>query len=336
MGEMEVYPPPLHAQFAPGLGWRFHGLHVGEWTWPSLAIVDIAIATLADMPDEFRGDDERVASLLRRKGATVATVPWTADFAWEDFDLVVVRSTWDYSSDRPRFVKWCSRVGDKLENQSDLIIWNSDKRYVDDLIAAGVPTVPTSFVGATDSVPPIDGEVVIKPTVSAGGRNTGRFGPSSKEAAFNLIDRITQDGGEAMIQPYLSNVETKGEKAVVFIDGEISHVLRKGGILQPDEVAPIRSGGLGVAEAMFDPDLVMSARADPAEMDLARGVLDWIGRRFNTVPLTCRVDMIEDDAGDPIVLEVEAVEPYLYLDFAPTAAEILSNAILARAAVRAS
>ena len=303
---------------------------------PSLAPVDIAIATLAEMPDEFRGDDVRIASLLRRNGVTVSTVPWTADVAWEDFDLVVVRSTWDYTRDRPHFVKWCSRVGDKLENQADLIIWNSDKRYVEDLIAAGVPTVPTSFVSAADSAPPIDDEVVIKPTVSAGGRNTGRFGPSSREAAIDLIDRITQDGGEAMIQPYLSNVETTGEKAVVFIDGEISHVLRKGGILQPDEVAPIRSGGLGAAEAMFDPNLVTPATAEPAEIDLARSVIDWIGKRFKTVPLTCRVDMIEDVAGAPIVLEVEAVEPYLYLDMEPTAAEMLSNAILARAAVRAS
>ena len=135
-----------------------------------------------------------------------------------------------------------------------------------------------------------------------------------------------------MIQPYLQSVEGSGETAVVMVDGEVSHILRKGSMLRPDEVAPVRlDDELGVAEAMYDPELVLASSAAADELELARQVIDEVRRRFATTPLYARVDMLRDADGDPVVLELEAVEPNLYFDQAPGAAERLADAIVDRA-----
>ena len=297
--------------------------------------VHIAIARAAGIPDEFRGDDDLVASLLRQLGAQVDLSAWSAeDVDWDKFDLVAIRSTWDYSQDQPRFVKWCAEIGDRLENDAGLVVWNSDKHYMMDLAIARIPTVPTRYVGPSDPYPEFVGEFVVKPTVSAGGKSTGRFGPSSHSSAIELIDEITASGGVAMIQPYQAAVATSGETAVVVIDGSVSHVLRKGEILQPDEVAPVSDDWLGVAKAMYEPDLVQRSEARPEELELTEGIMGWIETRFGTVPVACRVDMVRGADGRSIILELEAVEPYLYLALAPEAAVRLARVIFERAQAR--
>lgn len=138
--------------------------------------VRIALASISGMPSEFLADDGNVASILRSGGVEVVVAPWdTPTIDWNMFDLVVARSTWDYSRRHREFCEWVRRRGSRLENDADLIIWNSDKCYVSDLIAAGLPTVETTFVAPGDPEPAIVTEVVVKPTVSTGGRNTGRF-----------------------------------------------------------------------------------------------------------------------------------------------------------------
>lgn len=218
-----------------------------------------------------------------------------------------------------------------MENDADLIIWNSDKRYVSDLIAAGVPTVETTFVAPGDPEPAIVTEVVVKPTVSTGGRNTGRFGPASADGALTLIERIHAEGGTAMVQPFMDEIDAAGETAVVVIDGEVSHVLRKRSYLCPDEMAPTHADELGAAQAMYEPGLVSSAQADQDELDLASKALKFIADRFETIPLACRVDMVRHQ-GAPTILELEAIEPSLYLEREPGSAERLASAIIVRAA----
>ncbi len=100
--------------------------------------------------------------------------------------------------------------------------------------------VSTEFVGPGDPLPELDGEVVVKPTISAGARDTGRFSACAHAGALALVARLREEGRTAMVQPYLPAVEEHGETAIVFIGGEISHVLRKGAVLGADEEAPIR------------------------------------------------------------------------------------------------
>ena len=293
----------------------------------------ITVATFEGMPAEFGWEDRLLLDKLRERGAEVAYVPWTDDEAdWDSPDLVVARSPWDYAQRHAEFVEWVRRVGAPLENAPALIEWNSDKRYLGDLAADGVPVVETTYVGRGDQVPAIDSEVVVKPAVSGGARDTGRFGPASAEAGRALIERICDRGGTAMVQPFVATVETSGETAVVTIAGEVSHVLRKAPVLRPDEVAPVREDGLGVAEAMYDPGLVVAGDADSDEIELAGRTLGAVRRRFSTTPLIARIDMLRDPSGRPVVLELEAIEPNLYFDHAPEAADRLADAIIARAA----
>jgi hypothetical protein len=291
----------------------------------------VAIATFASMPPEFT-DDERLADALGALGADAARVPWDDSAAdWSSFASVVIRSTWDYSQRREEFVAWADSVGSRLHNSPDVIRWNTDKHYLGELEAAGLPVVHTDYIAPGDPVPELDGEVVVKPTVSAGAKDSGRFSERTHGEARALIDRVHRSGRTAMVQPYLASVDTTGETAIVCLDGEPSHVLRKAAVLRPDEVAPVRDDAVGAAEVMYDPNLVVAGEARQEEFDLAREVIEHVTERFAYVPLYARVDMVAGPDGSPVLMELEAVEPNLYLDQAPGSAERVANAIVARA-----
>jgi hypothetical protein len=251
--------------------------------------------------------------------------PWDdASVDWEAFDRVVIRSTWDYTGRVEEFLAWCARVGPhRLRNPPDLVAFNADKRYLGRL---SVATVPTRFVAPGDSLPRLEGEVVVKPNISAGARDTGRFGPAAHTAACALIARIQASGRVALIQPYMAAVDEHGETALVFLAGELSHVLRKRAVLDRDEVAPVAEGELGVAIAMLQEDLVVAGEADAAERALAQRVLGEISERFGT-PLYARVDLLTGPDGEPALLELEAIEPNLYLATSPGASERLVAAV---------
>jgi hypothetical protein len=292
--------------------------------------VRIAFATCAPLPDGWP-DDAPLAEALRERGADVAYGVWDDQrFDWSRFDSVLIRSTWDYTRRRERFLEWTRSLRGRLDNPPEIVEWNSDKRYLADLAAAGIATVPTVYVEPGDPAPELEDEVVVKPTVSAGARDTGRFSPGAHGQAHALIERLRSRGRTAMLQPYLPAVESQGETAIVFIDGVESHALRKDVILGPDQEAPLSDSELGSAAAMFSPELVGAADAGAAERELASTVVAELARRFETTPLYARVDMLAGQDGDPILLELEAVEPSLYFEQAPGAAERFADALLRR------
>lgn len=293
-----------------------------------MARMKVALATCDVVPPEF-DDDERLAQRLRSRGVSVEFVSWDAEVDWGEFELVVVRSTWDYTGRLEEFLGWAGSVGGRLRNAPGVLAWNSDKRYLAELEAAGVAVVPTRFVEPAEAVPELDGDVVVKPAVSAGGRDTGRFGPAAHWEARALLRRLSEEGRVAMVQPYLGAVDERGETALVFVAGEFAHALRKRAVLGPDEVAPVRDDALGAAEAMYDPDLVTAGESSAAERDVAERIVVYVADRFGRPPLYARVDLIHDAAGAPVLLELEAVEPYLYLETHPATAERLAEAIVA-------
>lgn len=282
-------------------------------------------------------DDPLLGRLLAERGVDASVHAWTdPEVDWDAADLVWVRSTWDYTARFDQWLEWLGRLtqsGARVENDPGLLAWSSDKRYLADLAGAGLPTVPTVYVAPGDPLPALHGEVVVKPSVSAGGRDTGRFSPPCHDEARALAALIVASGRSALVQPFLPDVERRGETAVVVVDGQVSHVLRKGSVLAPDEVAPLRADALGAAEAMYDPALVRidPEGATPAELELVRAVLDHVRGRFGTTPLQLRVDLLAGPDGGPVLLELEAVEPHLYLDAAgPGAAARLVDAVLRR------
>ncbi len=294
----------------------------------------IAIASMAARPSDF-SDDELVVELLKQRDVDAAIHPWDDErVAWRSFDLVVIRSTWDYTRRREHFLAWADWLGGALHNPPPLVRWNSDKRYLLDLAAAGLPVIETTYVRPGEPPPDINRESVIKPTVSAGARDTGRFSQHEADQAAALIGAINASGRTAMVQPYLRSVDSNGETAIVFIDGKPAHALRKRAVLRPGEIAPVRDDPVGAAEAMYDPDLVSAATATAAELESATAVVAELTRRFGSAPLYARVDLVQDSTGRPVLLELEAVEPNLYLGEAPDTAPRFADAIKARAVQR--
>jgi glutathione synthase/RimK-type ligase-like ATP-grasp enzyme len=283
--------------------------------------VRVAFATCWAFPDGAE-EDRPAAALL---GADF--VRWDdPDIDWTVYDRVVIRSTWDYTFHLGAFLSWARGVGaGRLRNTPQLVAFNCDKRYLAELSCR---TVPTLYVGPGDRLPQLTGEVVVKPNVSAGARDTGRFSEISHAGALALIEQIRASGRTALVQPHVPSVASEGETALIFIGGEPSHAARKKPILAPDEVAPTIEDGLRVAKAMLDDDLVEAAQATVAQMQMARGLLDEISGRFG-MPLYARVDVVNDAGGEPMLLELEVVEPRLFLDLAPGAAERLAAAVAA-------
>jgi hypothetical protein len=281
----------------------------------------IAFATCRDISAGW-ADDREAARL-----AGAEFVVWDDPAVdWEAYDRVVLRSVWDYSRRIDEFLAWCAAVGpERLRNRPDLVAFDADKRYLGEL---GVPIAPTTFVEPGDPLPELAGEVVVKPNVSAGARDTGRFGPARHAEALALVERIRASGRVAIVQAYLADVDRSGETALVFIAGEPSHVLHKRPVLRGQGEAPLSEAGHGPAAVMLEDDLVRPGAAEPAQREFADQVLVAVSARFGT-PLYARVDVAADADGRPVLMELEAIEPCLYFDLVPGAAERFARAVLA-------
>jgi hypothetical protein len=282
--------------------------------------VRIAFATCADLPAGW--DDDREAARLSGAEFVVWNDPGVD---WEAYDRVVIRSVWDYSRRVDEFVAWCRSVGSgRLRNHPELVAFDADKRYLGELRAR---TAPTTFVAPGDPLPALEGEMVVKPNVSAGARHTGRFGPGAHAEALALVERIRESGRVAIVQSYLADVDRGGETALVFFAGALSHVLRKRPVLRAEGEAPLGEDPDGPAAVMFEDDLVVPGEATEAQRAFAADVIAEVTGRFGT-PLYARVDVAATDDGAPVLMELEAIEPCLYMDLVPGAAERFARAAL--------
>lgn len=277
-------------------------------------MTSILIATCAEFP-EGDGDDLALPGLL---GDAHFAVWDDASVDWAAAELVLIRSTWDYSWRRDDFLAWARSVGPALLNPVEVLEWNSDKRYIGDLRAAGLPVVPTLFVAPGGALPMVESEVVVKPTVSAGSRDTARFEGKDEAGWMALIGAIHRSGRTAMVQPYLSSVDERGETALLYFDGVYSHAIRKGPILRPD-ARPTSD--------FFAAEDIAPREPTAAERAVADRVVAYAGERFGPLAYA-RVDLVEGPGGGPLVLELELTEPSLFLAHAPGAAERFAAVVL--------
>ncbi|ORB51896.1 hypothetical protein BST42_16280 [Mycolicibacterium rhodesiae] len=249
------------------------------------------------------GDDDGLIAALRTRGLHARWLSWD-DPQTETADLVILRAAWDYAERRDEFLAWTRRVPHLL-NAPDVVAWNSDKHYLQDLADAGVPTVPSYFFGPGDTVRLPKGEVVVKPAIGAGSIDTGRF--VDRAAARAHIAALQDSGRTALVQPYDARVE-QGETALVFLGGRQSHAFTKGPMLPPEgQPAALHESGTYVEESLApaDPDFEM--------WDAGLAALAAAGRHLGIETselLYARVDLI-GGAVDPLVLELEVVEPGL-------------------------
>jgi len=283
----------------------------------------IAIATCAELPV---ADDDGVllADSLATVGIESVPVIWDApERPWSDFDLVVLRSTWDYTEKLPAFLDFVEHLA-RVENSAEVVRWNTDKHYLDDLARRAIPTIPTTYAHRGDDLVLPEGSVVVKPTVGAGSMGAEQFGPDQHAEAAAHVERLVVQGKVAMVQPYLDLVEDLGETAVVLIDGIPAHAIRKGPLLtvsELDRTGLYRTESIEAREASAEERAVATAAHGAACAHLGR-----------TSPLLyCRVDLLPGPHG-PVVVELEATEPSLFLSFSPPTADLLAEAILSRLA----
>ncbi len=294
------------------------------------------VALLTDIASRDIDDDlAPLTTALVAAGATVTRPAWDDPSAsFDGVDRVVIRSPWAYHECPDRFCDFLDELATRVpvDNPPEVVRWNTDKRYLHDLAAAGIPITPTTFFppGATFDLSVLaectTDDVVVKPSISAGSRNTARYRASDSAAVVAHVEALQRSGQVAMVQPYLVAVDTAGETAVVLIDGVVSHGLRKG---------PLLRLGAGLVEGLFAVEEMAPRTPTPQHLALVDTVRTFLHRRFAPVfgdrPLLyARVDLVDDDDGRPVVLEIELNEPSLFHDHAPGSAERFADAILRR------
>jgi glutathione synthase/RimK-type ligase-like ATP-grasp enzyme len=276
----------------------------------------VAIASCADFAGKEK-EDLQVLAALQERGLTTTHAAWDdSSVDWTSFDLVVVRSTWDYPGRLPAFLDWASRLP-RVLNSFSILKWNTDKHYLNDFAKADVPVIPTQFLepGAPFNLPAQP--YVIKPAVSCGARDTTRYFPDQEAAARKHVQRLHAAGRTAMLQPYFADIERTGEVSIIYIGGTYSHAICRGALLNVPESAGARS---------WDPDNARLYEPTIVERLLANRVMNHVPGGPARV-LYARIDIIPGAAGEPTLLELELTEPTLFLDYCPGSAWRLAEAI---------
>jgi hypothetical protein len=286
-------------------------------------LTKVALATCRELP-HLDADTRRLIAPLAARGVLASPAVWDdPNVDWARFDLVVVRSCWDYAGRRREFLEWAARVP-RLANPAPVLAWNTDKRYLSDLAARGIPVVPTEWLrpGQAWSLPE-HGAWVLKPAVSLASLDAGRYqleDPGERRLAAEHVRRLHADGRVVMMQPYLLAVDDEGETALVYLNGVFSHAMRKAAVLTGPDIG---------VDRRFQPHGGLALRRHPPtrrELAAAERVLDAVPWARNQL-LYARVDLISDRDADPILMELELTEPQLYFHDVPTATDRLAAII---------
>ena len=267
---------------------------------------------------------------LRAAGLAPSIVNWDDETTdWSAFDLVVLRSAWDYSTRLVEFLRWVDRISPltTLVNPREVVRWNTDKHYLAQLAKAGVPVVPSTFLEpGEDASRALDAflatageEFVVKPSIGAGSRDAQRYARGERDTALAHARRLLEADRSVLLQPYLGRVDAHGETALIFFAGTFSHAIRKG---------PLLKRGEGPTRALFATEHITARTPSADEITVAE-------RTLRAMPfgelLYARVDLIHDDDGTPRVLELELTEPSLFFAHAPGSANRFAQAIIDRA-----
>ena len=289
---------------------------------------DVTLATCAQLPS---GDEDGrlLTEALSALGVDWQWAAWNdPSVDWSIAGLVVIRSTWDYTTDREAFLGWADRLG-RVENPPAVLRWNSDKIYLRDLADARVPIVPTSWVAPGQALGLPVGEVVVKPSVGAGSMGAGRFDtrrPGVVESARRHARALHDAGRVVLVQPYLADVDEHGETALIYVDGAFSHAIGKAAMLPGDTANNV---DVDLSGALFLSERITTRVPSDDERAVGDQVLDVLRRRFGRDLLYIRVDLLPALAG-PAVVEVELVEPSLFLAFDTGSAGRVAAAIARR------
>lgn len=260
----------------------------------------VSLVTCSRLPEPDADADLLLDSLIAAK----LDARW---LAWDDAagaplgTTSVIRSTWNYYRDLPAFLRWvdAAETATSLWNPAPVVRWNAHKGYLIELAEQGIPVVPTVLVPQGDRRPLGEwiasnaalresSDLVVKPAVSAGSYRTERGSEAGLDAHFDALVR----SGDTLLQPYQTEVASSGERCLIVLDGEVTHAVRK--------------------SPRFSTDAESITRVQPsdAERALALAIVSAIPHPL----LYARVDLVDDGAGRPRLMELELIEPSLFLD----------------------
>ena len=264
-----------------------------------------AFLTMDDLTGHV-SDDELTITHLHNAGWTVEMVSWHKDYNWSQFDVVVIRSTWDYQNDPDTFLSVLESIdssGTRLENSLELVRWNMQKTYLRDIALKGVSIVPTlwqekavdtkklgSFFNQLDTE-----EIIIKPIIGASAGHAFRLHQSQSSAKLSLLEKIF-DRRAYMVQPFMPNIIEEGEFSLIYFEGMHSHTILKTPKANDFRVQEEHGGNIRPATA--EPDL----------LHIGQHVVDSLPQK----PLYARADFVRTEQSTFALMELELIEPALY------------------------
>lgn len=296
----------------------------------------VTLVTSREFPN-LEHDEAGLPDALADRGMDPQIVFWDdPGVDWEAANVCVVRSVRDYAKRREEFTAWAHAVP-KLLNPADIIEWATDKHYMRDLAALGMPVVPTTWLEPEQKLSkhqvhtrfPALGDFVVKPAVSSGGREMGRYTANSGASRMRAILRamsLLKDERAVMVQRYLKQVDTYGEISLVYFNGILSHAVQKSAMLQPAEET----------DQTLQIEVVESHDPTPQEWEWGeqarRAIHQHIHNRVNhdQLLLYCRVDIVQDGEGGCYIMEISPVDANLFLEDTPGALERFAEAIASR------
>lgn len=297
----------------------------------------VTLATCAEMPTLYHGE-EGLLDALAERGCDPQIKVWNdPEVDWSTAGMVVVRSVCDYPLQREEFIAWSKSVP-KILNAPDVLEWNTHKTYLRSLSQRGLPTIPTLWLEPEQHLSkhqihtrfPAVGDFIVKPAVSSGVRDVGRYTSVDVEQhglAIAQVQRLLGEGRAVMLQRYVEEVETHGEISLVFFNGLVSHAVEKRAILHPATVTdPTMHEAVITAEPV-------SAQAWQWGEKIRQVLHAYVRERegHDEQFLFNRVDIVPDGHGSFLVMEVSLVDADLYLGATPDALNNFADAIAVRA-----
>ena len=281
----------------------------------------VALASCAELPEPDL-DEAPLLEALAAAGLTAEVLAWDDPAAdWSRARMTVLRATWNYPLRPADFLAWLDATARVTEvwNRLPAVRWSFHKSYLLDLERHGVAVTPTELLPRGSERPLADvaaargwRQVVVKPAISAASYRTRRVGPEEPERGERHLRALLADG-DALVQAYLPSVEGHGERALVWIDGKLTHAVRK--------------------SARFDEEDEYVSAAVPialAEAALAEAALARVVEATGEMPMYARVDVAPGPDGEPVVMELELIEPSLFFPQSPPALERFVAAIRRR------
>jgi glutathione synthase/RimK-type ligase-like ATP-grasp enzyme len=274
-----------------------------------------------DIPnkDELLAEDNLVLEGFHAHGFEAVSIVWNEpNIDWNEFDIALIRSTWDYIDEAPQFLHVLSQIESsscKLFNPLNAVRWNIDKNYLFDLEKSGVAIVPT-YLTSNHQLASLQNmfterkwqTAILKPTLGTGGSDSYRLPYNEINSTLEKL-KTQKQKLQYLIQPFIESVATEGEWSFIFFNRQLSHVLLKKPAPSDYRVQGIYGGTVEIAEPQ------------PRDLRQAEAIMDKLP--FDL--LYARLDLIRVE-GELSVMEIELIEPILCFNLVPEGIERLVNA----------